>query len=163
MDVKCSTKHQYSSDLWHFENQAKLYCWNVDKSLAVRIVDSQANCWQITRSTFHSVFVMPNGAIRIKIPPFDSNRTNYGCQMYSITIKNSTLSDLWPLSLKAKRNCIMFVMLLWVCIHTGKAWKISRHIFQACPVWIHTRSTITNIIFTWVHNRNCIGPSTRYD
>jgi hypothetical protein len=27
----------------------------------------------LTRSTFHSVFVlMPNGAIRIKIPPFDS-------------------------------------------------------------------------------------------
>jgi hypothetical protein len=56
-------------------------------------------CWKITRSTFHSVFVMPNGAIRIKIPPFDSalvvrNCTNYGCQMYY-------------LSLKAKRNCIV--------------------------------------------------------
>jgi hypothetical protein len=57
-----------------FENQAKLYCW------------------QIARSTFHSVFVMPNGAIRIKIPPFDSNCTNYGCQMYSITIKDSILA-----------------------------------------------------------------------
>jgi hypothetical protein len=22
------------------------------------------------------------------------------------------------------------------------------HIFQACPVWIHTQSNITNIIFT---------------
>jgi hypothetical protein len=28
------------------------------------------------------------------------------------------------------------------------------HIFQACPVWIHTQSNITNIIFTWVHNTN---------
>jgi hypothetical protein len=27
---------------------------------------------QITRATFVLVFVMPNGAIRIKIPPFDS-------------------------------------------------------------------------------------------
>jgi hypothetical protein len=46
-----------------FENQAKLYCWQIARS---------AYCWQITRSTFHSVFVMPSGAIRIKIPPFDS-------------------------------------------------------------------------------------------
>jgi hypothetical protein len=25
---------------------------------------------------------------------------------------------------------------------------VARHIFQACPVWIHTQSNITNIIFT---------------
>jgi hypothetical protein len=54
-------------------------------------------------------------SIRIKIPPFDSaleivllrNFTSYGCQMYSIT-KQQYFSDLWPLSLKAKRNiCII--------------------------------------------------------
>jgi hypothetical protein len=44
-------------------------------------------------------------------------------------------------------------MLLWVYIHTGRAWKI-------CPatvgsLWIYTQSNITNIIlFTWVHNTN---------
>jgi hypothetical protein len=38
----------------------------VDKSLAVRI------CWQITRTTFVLVFVMPHGAIILKISPFDS-------------------------------------------------------------------------------------------
>jgi hypothetical protein len=26
--------------------------------------------------------------------------------------------------------------------------------FSACPVWMHTQSNITNIIFTWVHNTN---------
>jgi hypothetical protein len=62
-------------------------------------------------------------------------------------------------------NCtqvnMMLVMLLWVCIHTGQAWKIclwpgtvARHIFQACPVWIYTQSNITSIIFTWVHYTN---------
>jgi hypothetical protein len=25
---------------------------------------------------------------------------------------------------------------------------VPRHIFQACPVWMHTQSNITNIIFT---------------
>jgi hypothetical protein len=25
---------------------------------------------------------------------------------------------------------------------------------SACPVWMHTQSNITNIIFTWVHNTN---------
>jgi hypothetical protein len=25
---------------------------------------------------------------------------------------------------------------------------VARHIFQACPVWIHTQSNIANIIFT---------------
>jgi hypothetical protein len=29
-------------------------------------------CWQITRTTFVLVFVMPHGAITIKISPFDS-------------------------------------------------------------------------------------------
>jgi hypothetical protein len=46
---------------------------------------------------------------------------------------------------------MVFVMLHWVCIHTENAWKIclptvARHIFQACMVWIHTQSNITNII-----------------
>jgi hypothetical protein len=37
---------------------------------------------------------------------------------------------------------MMFVMLLWVCIHTGKVTSY------------YTQSNITNIIFTWVHNTN---------
>ena len=60
---------------------------------------------------------------------------------------------------------MMLVMLLWMYIHTGQAWKIclatvgieptkvvgsiptvARHIFQACPVWIYTQSNITSII-----------------
>jgi hypothetical protein len=32
---------------------------------------------------------------------------------------------------------------------------VARHIFQACPVWIHTKSNITSIIF------KCVG--TDYD
>jgi hypothetical protein len=31
---------------------------------------------------------------------------------------------------------------------------VARHIFQACSVWICTRSNITSIIFTWVHYTN---------
>jgi hypothetical protein len=57
---------------------------------------------------FHSVFVM--GAIRIKIPPFDS-----ALEIVLITVitdvkcitKQQCSGDLWPLSLKAKRNCIV--------------------------------------------------------
>jgi hypothetical protein len=59
---------------------------------------------------------------------------------------------------------LMLVMLFWVYIHTGQAWKIclpnvARHIFQACPVWIYTQSQsnisyITSIVFTWVHCTN---------
>ena len=63
-DYLCITKQQYSSDLWPLK--IKRNCI-VDKSFAVRIVIKQ-----ITRSTFVFVFVLPNGAIRIKIPPFDS-------------------------------------------------------------------------------------------
>jgi hypothetical protein len=58
---------------------------------------------------------------------------------------------------------LMLVMLLWVYIHTGQAWKICLTtvgfepttfgtLAQACPVWIYTaQSNITSIIFTWVH------------
>ena len=70
---------------------------------------NQAKMYLLTnaRSTFHSVFVMYNGPIRIKIPPFDTALeivliTNVKC----IT-KQQCSSDLWPLSLKAKRNCIV--------------------------------------------------------
>ena len=70
-------------------------------------MENQAKWYLLTiaRSTFHSVFVMPNGPIRIKIPAFDSALeivliTNVKC----IT-KHQCSSDLWPLSLKAKRNC----------------------------------------------------------
>jgi hypothetical protein len=31
---------------------------------------------------------------------------------------------------------------------------VTRHICQACPVWIYTQSNITNIIITRVHNTN---------
>jgi hypothetical protein len=31
---------------------------------------------------------------------------------------------------------------------------VVRQTFQPCPVWMHTQSNITNIIFTWVHNTN---------
>jgi hypothetical protein len=105
----------------------------------------------------------------------------------------------------------MFVILFWVCIHTGQAWiestpmlcqlsyavrsvrvcvhfgtefrsfdinaifsnhdffcvawasipkvvssipTVARHIFQACPVWIHIQRNTTNIIVTWIHNTN---------
>jgi hypothetical protein len=49
-----------------------------------------------------------NGAIGIKIPPFDSALeivliTDVKC----ITQQQQYASDLWPLSLKAKRNCIV--------------------------------------------------------
>jgi hypothetical protein len=70
---------------------------------------------------------------------------------------------------------MMFVMLLWVYIHTGQAWKIclatvgirasipkvvgsiptmARHIFQAGPVWIYTQSiNITDLhIHVAMHN-----------
>jgi hypothetical protein len=54
------------------------------------------------------------------------------------------------------------VMLLWVYTHTGQAWKIclakvgfeprnptvTRHIFQACPVWVYTQSNITQASYS---------------
>jgi hypothetical protein len=67
-----------------------------------------------------------------------------------------------------KETIMMFVMLLWVCIHTMQAWKIclatvGRHIFQAFSVWIHTQCNITNTIFTWVHNTNTKNKETIID
>jgi hypothetical protein len=51
------------------------------------------------------VFVMPiNGAIRIKIPPFDSAQKIVLKDVKCIT-KHQYSSDLWPL--KIKRNCIV--------------------------------------------------------
>jgi hypothetical protein len=55
---------------------------------------------------------MPLG-IRIKIPPFDSALeivliTDVKCiTNISMITKQQYSSDLWPLSLKAKRNCIV--------------------------------------------------------
>jgi hypothetical protein len=43
----------------------------IKRNCIVRQSARSTFCWQITRSTFHSVFVL-NAAIRIKIPPFDS-------------------------------------------------------------------------------------------
>jgi hypothetical protein len=49
---------------------------------------------------------------------------------------------------------LMFVMLL----HTGQAEKLAwprwEANFSACPVWMHTQSNTTNIIFTWARNTN---------
>ena len=56
---------------------------------------------------------MSNGARRIKIPPFDSALeiviiTDVKCiTNISMITKQQYSSDLWPLSLKAKRNCIV--------------------------------------------------------
>jgi hypothetical protein len=51
-------------------------------------------------------------------------------------------------------------MLLWVYIHTGRAWKICPATVGIEPTSLYTtfgilaQSNITNIIFTWVHNTN---------
>jgi hypothetical protein len=50
---------------------------------------------------------MPNGAIRIKIPPFDSALEIVLITDVRCITKQQYSSDLWPLSLKAKRNCIV--------------------------------------------------------
>ena len=49
---------------------------------------------------------MPNMPIRIKIPPFDSSEEIVLTDVKCIT-KQQYSSDLWPLSLKAKRYCIV--------------------------------------------------------
>jgi hypothetical protein len=49
---------------------------------------------------------------------------------------------------------VLLVMLLWVYIHTGQAWKICLTTVGINPVWIYTQSNITSIIFTWVHYTN---------
>jgi hypothetical protein len=87
-----------------FESQAKLCCWQNRSQYVYLLTDRQ-----ITRSTFVLVFVMPNGAIRIKYHRSIQRKkfvlTDVKCitkQQYS-----SDLWKLWPLSLKAKRNCIV--------------------------------------------------------
>ena len=50
------------------------------------------------------VFVMPNSAIRIKIPPFDSAQEIVLTDVKCIT-KHQYSNDLWPL--KIKRHCIV--------------------------------------------------------
>ena len=97
-DVKCITKHQYSSDLWPLK--IKRNCI-VDKSLAVCIVDKS-----LAVRLHVLVFVLPNDTIRIKIPPFDSALEIVITDVKCIT-KRQYSSGLWPLSLKAKRNCIV--------------------------------------------------------
>jgi hypothetical protein len=34
---------------------------------------------------------------------------------------------------------------------------VARHIFQACPVWIHTQSNITQAFITFVFSLNLFG------
>ena len=68
---------------------------------------------------------MSNGAIRIKIPPFDSALeivliTDVKC----IYTKQQYSSDLWPLFLKAKRNCIV-----------DKSLKIIKLIIKKCSTF----------------------------
>jgi hypothetical protein len=109
-----------------FENQAKLYCRQIART--VRIVDSQANCLQITRSTFHSVFVMPNGAIRIKIPPFDSALeivliTDVKCTV----LLNSILANMaFVFESQAKLYC---------CMSVDKSLKIIKLIIKKCSMF----------------------------
>jgi hypothetical protein len=50
---------------------------------------------------------MPNGPIRIKIPPFDSALEIVLITYVKCITEQQYSSDLWPLSLKAKRNCIV--------------------------------------------------------
>ena len=54
---------------------------------------------------FKFKFAMPNGAIRIKIPPFDSALEIVLIMDVKCITKQQYSSDLWPLSLKA--NCIV--------------------------------------------------------
>jgi hypothetical protein len=129
-----------------FENQAKLYCW------------------QIARSTFHSVFVMPNGAIRIKIPPFDSALEivlimDVKCiTNISMITKQQYSSDLWPLSLKAKRNCIVdkslkIIKLIYSNYKKRQyVWSLITLVslvfsFSAVYQWIRLTSLFTLIVF----------------
>jgi hypothetical protein len=71
--------------------------------LAVRIVDKSLAV------PFHSVFVMPNGAIRIKIPPFDSELEIVLITDVKCITKQQYSSDLWPLSLKANYKKMQYV------------------------------------------------------
>jgi hypothetical protein len=57
------------------------------------------------------------------------------------------------------RYNIYYKLCLWCylyseCASTSLAWPRWEANFSACPVWMHTQSNITNIIFTWVHNTN---------
>jgi hypothetical protein len=52
--------------------------------------------------------------------------------------------------IEGTRFCSMFDLCMYQCSTP----TVARHIFQACPVWIHTQSNITSIIFTWVHYTN---------
>jgi hypothetical protein len=132
-----------------FENQAKLSCscsLLTNRSQYVRII-----CLQITRTTFVLVFVMPNGAIRIKIPPFDSALeivliTDVKC---TVLLNKQYSSDLWPLSLKAKRNCIVngkslkYVWSLTLIINFGTLFFPFSAVYQ----WIRLTSIFRLIVF----------------
>ena len=74
-----------------FENQAKLYCWEIARS--IRTVDKSC-----IRCLSDLVFVK-NIIVR-----FSVRNCTYECQCIT---KHQYSSDLWPLSLKAKRNCIV--------------------------------------------------------
>jgi hypothetical protein len=56
----------------------------------------------------------------------------------------------WKVHLQLFPTIILFKVTMYILPDD----TVARHIFQACPVWIHTQSNITNIIFTWVHNTN---------
>jgi hypothetical protein len=65
------------------------------------------------------------------------------------------------LSLVPSTSMQSIVIMIFFCVAWASIPKVvssiptvARHIFQACPVWIHTQRNITNIIFTWIHNTN---------
>jgi hypothetical protein len=65
-----------------------------------------------------------NGAVRIKIPPFDSALEIVLITDVKCITKQQYSSDLWPLSLKAKRNCIV-----------DKSLKIIKLIIKKCSTF----------------------------
>jgi hypothetical protein len=89
---------------------------SIDKYRLV-LIDIDTHRLSIYRLSTPGVFVMPNGAIRIKIPPFDSNRTNYGCQMHSVTIKNSILA-IYGLRLWKPSEIVLCLWCYSECIST---------------------------------------------
>ena len=67
---------------------------------------------------------MPNGAIRIKILPFDSALEIVLLTDVKCITKQQYSSDLWPLSLKMKRNCVV-----------DKSLKIIKLIIKKCSTF----------------------------
>jgi hypothetical protein len=67
---------------------------------------------------------MPNGAIGIKILPFDSALEIVLITDVKCITKQQYSSDLWPLSLKIERNCVVV-----------KSLKIIKLIIKKCSMF----------------------------